>query len=415
MRIILLVFAVITFLFPIFAVDNEGYYTNSEILNKFDIDSSFLKDKYLIKKIAKYEKSKDNMIFNHLNKAYLLIPLLKHKIKSSGIPEEMLYLSMAESNFLVKAYSKANAAGLWQFMRGTGRHYGLRIDTYIDERKDILKSTDAAITYLKYLHKKFGKWYLAIMAYNCGEGRVRQAIRRAKSDDLKKLLKVYRWKRRQYIPRETRDYIRKIVALSITAKKIGFFTNDDNYHLLNRGVSMPIVPVKINSDIHISDVSKILNMPYDELRNLNKHLKYNITPPDNKMHKIYIPYSRLVFFNQNKDKLKDYKSSFRIYIVSKGDNLYDLGHAFGIPYKMIKAANGLKSNTLRLKQKLIIPVRADKKISYKPNKNIIYTIKRGDTLGKISKKFNVRISNLLKNNQKTRKSVLKIGEKIYIR
>lgn len=415
MKIILLVLAVVTFLFPIFAVDNEGYYTNSEILSKFDIESSFLKDKYLIKKINKYEKSKDNMIFNHLNKAYLLIPMLKHKIKSSGIPEEMLYLSMAESNFLVQAYSKARAAGLWQFMKPTGRHYGLRIDTYIDERKDILKSTDAAITYLKDLHKKFGKWYLAIMAYNCGEGRVRQAIRRAKSDDLDKLLKVYRWKRRQYIPRETRDYIRKIVALSITAKKIGFFTNDDNYHLLNRGVSMPIVPVKINSDIHISDVSKMLNMPYNDLRILNKHLKYNITPPDNKMHKIYIPYSRLVFFNQNKDKLKKYKSSFRVYIVSKGDNLYDLGHAFGIPYKLIKMANGLKSNRLKLKQKLIIPIRGNNRLAYKPNKNVIYIIKKGDTLSKISKKFNVQISHLLKNNNKKQTTLLKVGEKIYIR
>jgi membrane-bound lytic murein transglycosylase D len=402
------------FLFPIFAIDNEEYYTNSYILNKFDIDDTFLKDKYLIKKINKYEKSKDNMIFNHLNKAYLLIPMLKHKIKSSGIPEEMLYLSMAESNFLVKAYSKARAAGLWQFMKGTGRHYGLRIDTYIDERNDILKSTDAAITYLKDLHGKFGKWYLAIMAYNCGEGRVRQAIRRAKSDKLEKLLKVHRWKRRQYLPSETRDYIRKIVALSITAKKIGFFTNDDNYHLLNRGVSMPIVPVKINSDIHISDVSKILNMPYSELRDLNKHLKYNITPPDNKMHKIYIPYSRLVFFNQNKDKLKKYKSSFRVYIVSKGDNLYDLGHAFGIPYKIIKMANGLTSNTLKLKQKLIIPTRSDSKLIYKPMKNIFYTVKRGDTLNKISKKFNIRISSLLKKNKRSN-NIIKIGEKLSIR
>lgn len=288
-RVILFLFSLSSFLFPIFAVDNADHYTDSEILSKFDIDDSFLKDKYLIKKVNKYQKSKDSMIFNHLNKAYLLIPMLKHKIKSSGIPEEMLYLSMAESNFLVRAYSSARAAGLWQFMKPTGRHYGLRIDAYVDERRDILKSTDAAINYLQDLHKKFGKWYLAIMAYNAGEGRVRQAIRRAKSDNLKDLLKVYRWKRRQFIPRETRDYIRKIVALAITAKKIGFFTNDDNYHLLNRGVSMPIVPVKINSDIHISDVSKILNMPYAELVGLNKHLKYNITPPDNKMHKIYIP------------------------------------------------------------------------------------------------------------------------------
>ena len=408
-------FSLSAFLFPIFAIDNADYYTNSDILSKFDIDNTFLKDKYLIKKINKYEKSKNNMIFNHLNKAYLLIPMLKQKIKSSGIPEEMLYISMAESNFLVRAYSKARAAGLWQFMSGTGRHYGLRIDAYIDERKDILKSTDAAIHYLQDLHKKFGKWYLAIMAYNAGEGRVRQAIRRAKSDKLEDLLKVYRWKKRQYIPGETRDYIRKIVALAIIAKKIGFFTNDDNYHLLNRGVSMPIVPVKINSDIHISDVSKILNMPYPELRELNKHLKYNITPPDKKMHKIYIPYSRLVFFNQNKDKLKKYKSSFRIYIVSKGDNLYDLGHAFSIPYKIIKMANGLKGNKLKIKQKLIIPIRGDLELTSKPMKNIFYTVKKGDTLGKISKKFNVKMSSLRKRNNKIQSSMIKIGEKISIR
>ena len=400
--------------FPIFAPNHIEYSTYSKILDKFDIEDSFLKDKYLRKKINKYEKSKDNMIFNHLNKAYLLIPMLKQKIKSAGIPEEILYLSMAESNFLVKAYSKKKAAGLWQFMPRTGRYYGLRIDTYIDERKDILKSTDAAIAYLKDLHNKFGKWHLAIMAYNCGEGRVRQAIRRAKGDTLDKLLKSHRWRKRQYLPSETRDYIRKIVALSIIANKIGFFTTDDNYHLLNRGVSMPIVPVKINSDIHISDVSKILNMPYPELRGLNKHLKYNITPPDNQMHKIYIPYSRLVIFNQNKKKLKQYKSTFRIHIVSKGDNLYDLGRAFGIPYKMITLANGLTSNTLKIKQKLIIPIKSGR-MSYVPSQKIYYIIKRGDTLSKISRKFNVKISSLLKRNKKTRNGVIKIGEKIYIR
>jgi len=413
-RISILFFTTLTFSFGSLSLQEAQFSDYSKVLSQFDINDDFLKDKYLRKKINKYEKSKHTMIFNHLNKAYLLIPMLKQKIKSAGLPEELLYLAMAESNFLVRAYSKRKAAGLWQFMKYTGKTYGLRIDTYVDERKDVLKSTDAAITYLSHLHKKFGKWYLAVMAYNCGEGRVSWAIRKAKSKDLDKLLKTYSWKRRQFIPRETRDYLRKIVALSLIAKKIGFFTNDENYHLLNRGVSMPIVSVKVNSDIHIADVSKMLNMPYSELRSLNKHLLYNITPPGKKMSDIYIPYSRLVFFNENKKKLEKYKSSFRIHIVRKGDNLYDLGRGFGIPYKMIKVANGLTSNLLRLKQKLIIPIKhAGKHKASK--KNIYYRVRSGDTLIRISKKFNIKMSSLFKLNSKSYSSTIKIGEKIYLR
>lgn len=122
-----------------------------------------------------------------------------------------------------------------------------------------------------------------------------------------------------------------------------------------------------------------------------------------------------MFFNQNKDKLKKHKSSFRIYIVSKGDNLYDLGHAFGIPYKVIKMANGLKSNLLKIKQKLIIPVRGDLKLAYKPRMDVFHTVKRGDTLGKISRKFGVKMSYLKKRNNKMKSTIIRIGEKIFVR
>ena len=164
-----------------------------EVMKKFDVDPHYLKDRKFLSQFKSIStKNRQRSFFINLEQALNFVPILREKINAADIPEEFLYLAMAESNFSPSAASHKRAKGLWQFMPATGRKYGLRVDDYVDERKDILKSTEAAINYLKDLHGMFGKWYLAAMAYNCGEGRVRWAIKQAGSDDLKVLLSTSR-------------------------------------------------------------------------------------------------------------------------------------------------------------------------------------------------------------------------------
>ena len=392
--------------------ENEDVYLQT--INKFDVDASFLQDKILISKLNKFSNDRKKEVFlRNLDRAYLFIPILMKKIELAGIPEEFLYLAMAESNFKTTAYSHKKAAGLWQFLAPTGRKYGLRIDDYVDERKDILKSTDAAIAYLKDLHGMFGKWYLAAMAYNCGEGRVRWAIRKAGTDDLSKLLQTSSKKRRQFLPRETRNYIRKILSFALIMQETGYFTADQSSHLLNRGMTMPIVTRSIPANVHMSDVSDMLNMKYKDLTKLNPHLRYNITPPNVKTYNIYVPYSRLAFFNTNKDKIKPSLSGFRIHTVKRGDTLYDLARAFGITVNMIKLSNELSSNMLRIKQKLLIPIGGQYLGNHSRRQKVVYRVKAGDTLSGISQKFKTKMKDIMRQNE-LRNTNLQIGDKLVI-
>ncbi|MDD3506786.1 MAG: lytic transglycosylase domain-containing protein, partial [Sulfurimonas sp.] len=173
------------------------------VLESFDIEASFLYDPIMNEmKNSNMTIYKDKRFFQAMNDAYLFIPAVKSILAKHDIPAEFLFLAMAESHFSAKAYSAKSASGLWQFMPETGKVYGLKIDEYVDERRDLIKSTEAAAKHLRDLHDKFGKWYLAAIAYNCGSGRLSRAIEAAKSNDLNTLLDP----KKMYIPRESRLY-----------------------------------------------------------------------------------------------------------------------------------------------------------------------------------------------------------------
>jgi membrane-bound lytic murein transglycosylase D len=392
----------------------HNYYSNEDIdvLQEFDIDETFLKDPVFHKMVGGIETYNKDRFIARLNNAYLFIPILKKMIKDEGIPPAFLYLAMAESNFSLRAYSKKRAVGLWQFMPFTGRKFGLRIDQYVDERRDLIKSTEAAIKYLKYLHKKFGKWYLAALAYNCGEGRLLKGIKRAKGDTLSKLLKYKRGYRRQNLPKETRNYIRKILSLALMANRADFLLLDESSHLLSRGATSSVVKVSVRGGVHLRDISRELNMPYQELKSFNRHLKHDLTPAYLGSYDIYIPYSRLAFFKAHSHKLKNVKSELLVYKVRRGDSLFSLGRKFGIPYKLIKSYNKLKSNVLSIKQTLIIPIKHNNMFKVRKGK-FVYKVRTGDTLGKISRKFSVSVQRLRQVN-KIRGNMIRVGDKIVI-
>jgi len=395
------------FSLPLFAVLNfqPNHSKEVKLLRSFDIPPSFLNDAKLSnlteQKRARY---KNKYFFKTMNDAYIFIPLVKNIIADADVPSEILYLAMAESNFSTRAYSKKKASGMWQFMPYTGRLYGLKIDDYVDERRDLVKSTEAAVRYLSYLHKKFGKWYLAAIAYNCGEGRLRKAIKKAGTDELNVLLDP----KKKYIPRESRRYIRKIIALALIGYDEAYMIENECDYLLNRGNAYSLSTVKVPAGESLNHVAKLISMPVVELKKLNRHLKYDFVPPYGKSYEIYIPYIKLSEFKTNYKPAK-LQTMYLVHTVTSGDNLSYLGKKYGIPYGRIKDFNKLRKDSLSLKQKLIIPVSK----SYKPRK-MKYTVRNGDTLDSISKIFKLSIADLKKINR-LRSDMIKIGDKLSVR
>jgi membrane-bound lytic murein transglycosylase D len=385
-----------------------SFETNSqkemELLKSFDINPSFLNDHVLIRiKSKKLEKYKKERFFKAMDEAYLYIPMIKQLLSESEVPVEFLFLAMAESNFSTRAFSRKKASGLWQFMPYTGKRYGLKINEYVDERRDLVKSTKAAITYLTVLHKRFGKWYLAALAYNCGEGRVQKAIKRAGSDDLDVLLDP----KKRYLPRESRFYIRKIIALALIGSDESFLIDSEYDYLLNRANAYSIVTVSVQAGESLSRISKILEIPEYDLIKLNRHLNYKFTPPYSNKYDIYIPYIKLSEFKKNY-RPGDMSKIYVVHKVKRGDNLSKLGQRYHISYKVIKDVNNLKSNTLHLRQKLIIPIP---KGSYYAIE--IHKVRSGDTLGGIAKRYKVTIADIKRLN-KISGNIIRIGDKLTI-
>lgn len=432
-------------------ISNDYINNDLKILQELDLKSAYITDYEFQIFYNNFAKRYTRTYAKKLQKAQLFIPLIKKTLVKNNIPSAFLYLAMAESNFVLKAKSHKKAMGVWQFMPRTAHKFGLKIDYYTDERLDIVKSTEAASKYLNILHNMFGKWYIAAIAYNCGEGRVIEGITRATLDmycqdnnckkdpkiikyrttikayqekrvrfkeiykiyktvkkwdykpDIEELLIVQRNLKRQYLPAESRNYIRKIISLAMM-NNTNELIKDENTHLLNTGISAYISKVEVKGGFLLKNIAEIINMSKKDLKEINPHIKKNIIPPEEENYDIYIPYSKLSLFNNNIKNIK--KNVFEIHIVKKGESLGKIAKLYDTKYKIIKKYNNLKSNRLSIGQNLIIPIDPD---TYKRPK--IYFVKKGDTLHKIAKVFNVPLKIILRDNKN---NILHIGDKILV-
>ncbi len=383
-----------------FLITQNNYEEQALVLKKFDIDSTFLRDQKIISMKENMGRYKTKHFLKVLEEGNRFVPYLRKLINESGIPSAFLYMAMAESNFTPDAYSKSRASGMWQFMPYTARKFGLKINRYLDERRDPVKSTVAAIKYLKYLHRIFGKWYLAALAYNCGEGRVLKAIKRAKTDKLETLLNP----KKKYLPYESRMYIRKILMMQNMANSPDFILENNSAYLLNQGSAETFSRVFVKQGTSLSSIASSVGVSLRELKAYNPQLKYYFVPPKIGKYHIYIPYNKQIAFKQNFNPKKS-TGRFYAYRVKRGDSLHKIGKRYGVSYRVLKEYNHLKSNFLHVNQSLIIP-------SIRPPA-ISYIAKNGDTIGKISKKFKVAISKIIRINHK-KSTMIKIGEKIVI-
>ncbi len=375
------------------------------VLKHFDIPASFLNDPYLHDMYV--EKKRDctlNGFANSPENADTLIPMLTSLISQSDLPSEFLFVALAESGLDTLSTSSQGAGGIWQFMAGTGKLHGLKITPYVDERRDHLKSTRAAITYLSQLHRQFGKWYLAIIAYNCGDGKLSRAIRKAGTDDLSVLANPAK----AYIPPESRRYIRKILSLALLASDRVFLEQIQYDHLIGVASENPIATVYLPEGEDINRIAAVLGMPKKKLMLLNTHLKRGVTPPSKNAYPVYIPEAKLELFRQNY-RPKALQGYFLMHKTKSDESLATISKRFSVAPNVIMEENMMADNG-------VLPVNRIVKIPI--NQPFIrnasfHKAQSGETLFSVAKRYNLTIDQLRAKNPFIQSKV-KEGEEIKV-
>ncbi len=307
--------------------------------------------------------------------------MIQRVFREEGIPQDLMYLAQAESGFKPLALSRASARGMWQFMAYTGRLYGLQHTWWLDERQDPEKATRAAARHLRDLYQKFGDWYLAMAAYDSGEGNVQRAVERTGYADFWELYK------RNVLPRETRNYVPIIVALALVAKDAAHYGIE-----VDPETADPVDVVKPGRPIDLRLVAETIDTDVQTLRSLNPALLRMVTPSDRDF-ELRLPQGAADrFFAEIATIPPDKWVSWRRHRVEEGETLTTIARHYQVTAAAIAEANGLeKGGPLKVGEKLIIP-SARSEITQ--GRLVRYRVRRGDTMGSIAEQFSVDVDEL---------------------
>ena len=369
-----------------------------------------------VEAFIRYFQTKGRRHFTRwLQRSQKYLPMIKRIFREYGLPEDLAYLALIESGFNPNARSRANAVGIWQFMKATARKYGLRINWWIDERKDPEKATRAAALYLRDLYDMFGSWYLAVAGYNAGEGRIKRAVRKHKSQDFWTLARFKRT-----LKKETRNYIPKYIAAMLIAKDpetYGFEKPEDTGPLLYDKVRIPYA-----TDIKV--IAMASGTTVREIKRLNPELLRWFTPPDYPEYEIKIPPGTKEVFVENMKKVPPpERLRFHTHRVRRGDTLWSIARRYRASIKEIMYLNNIRSpRRIRAGSRLVVPVRAEKKSRSKKRRYTYaqipsrgtYTVKRGDTLWDISTRFGIPLEYLMEINGLREGDLLYPGQKLIL-
>jgi membrane-bound lytic murein transglycosylase D len=284
----------------------------------------------------------------YLSRSGKYLRMMKNILREEGIPEDMAYLALVESGFNTRAYSRRRAAGPWQFISATGRRYGLKVDWWVDERRDPVKSTKAAARYLKDLYDMFGSWSLAMAAYNAGEGKVRRALSRTRSHDYWGLLST------RHIKRETKNYVPSFIAAKLIA------TNPEEYgfHDIKYEEDFVFDEVELESPLTLDIVAKCAETKVEKIKELNPELRRWSTPPHVQNYRVRIPRGMREQFLSNLSKIPEGKRfTVHVYRVKRGDTVSQIAQKTGVPQRVIISYNKLnRRGFITVGQKLLLPV-----------------------------------------------------------
>jgi len=371
-------------------------------------------------------------------------PLFEEAFDKQNVPLEIKYLAVVESALNPKAVSRVGATGLWQFMYQTGKQYGLKIDSYVDERSDPLKATEAAAQYMKNMYAIFGDWDLVLASYNSGPGNVAKAIRRSGGQQ-------NYWNIRKNLPKETQGYLPAFLATMYIYE----------YHK-EHGIKPEKAPIKqfatdtvmIKRQMSFKQISELIDIPVAQLQILNPSYKLNVVPAYNdQTHFLRLPQDKMAVFTSNESKIYAYvdreanlrerpfqivrpivtqdsvntfqrlaQAKVRYYRVKRGDNLSTIAQKYDVAVDDLKKWNNIRGNKVAYgknlkingveadqKSTVVVKVEIDKKGIQKDSlatpTNSIYVVQKGDNLSNIAKKFNVTVAELQDWNKLTTKSI----------
>ena len=338
----------------------------------------------------------------------LILPILK----KHEMPEELMVLAMIESGLNPKAYSRANASGMWQFIYSTGKNYGLKRDWYIDERRDPIKATGAACEYLKDLNEQFDNWYLALAAYNCGSGRISRAS---------KLHQTYDFWQMHSLPRESRNYIPYYLAAAIITK------DPEKY-----GFTIPKVKpfsyeeVVLEHSADLAVLSRVAGIKVKTLRKYNPELRQSATPADNP-YLLKLPKGKKEQFLARWNSIPEserFAPQFIVHRVRYGESLWTISKKYGASIHDIAAVNKIRNrHKIKVGNKLKVPLKGGVLRTWGTKDNggpaghykVTYKVKRGDTLGQIAEDYKSKASRIRRwNGLKYGSSLIYPGQKLKI-
>ncbi len=319
----------------------------------------------------------------YLSRSGNYLDMMKDILRKKEIPEDIVFLSLIESGFNPHAYSVAHAAGPWQFIASTARRYGLEIDWWKDERRDPIKSTEAAADYLKDLYEMFGSWNLAMAAYNAGEGKILKAMKRSKADDYWSLIGT------KHIRSETKEYVPRFIAASLIATNPQDFGFDD----IEYGEPLSYDEVKISAPLDLAVAAECAGTTVDEIRRLNPELRRWCTPPDAPYYTLRIPEGTGEKFHEHLASIpEEERFTIERYTVKKGDTFKRIGRKTGIPVQVILSLNATEK---------VMPLKAGSTI-YLPPKGL-FNLDKVDKA--MMKKASYRKGRAKKNRAKGAKAV----------
>lgn len=274
------------------------------------------------------------------------LPMIKKELALAGLPLDLAYLPMIESGFSTTASSQASAVGTWQFMRATGRSYGLKVNKYVDERRDPVKSTKAAVAYLSNLYKQFDSWHLAVAAYNAGEGKIKRAMKQSETDDFWEIAKS------QYIYSETKLYVPQLIAAIMIAKDPEKYGFDD----IDYDEPLDYETVRVPRGTPIKAVAVACNLADEEILALNRHLSKAITPPSEANYPLRVPPGKKDLVVENLPKVRQVTvTKFNTHVVKRGETLTTIRRKYKLSKTTLLKANNLEQERLSLGQHLRIP------------------------------------------------------------
>lgn len=365
-----------------------------------------------------FQNKQPKIFARWLSRSGRYLPMIKKHLQEAGLPSDLCYLPMIESGYSLTATSTASAVGPWQFMQGTGKDYGLTIDSYVDERRDPEKATRSAISYLTRLYDEFGSWHLAVAAYNAGEGTIRKAIRNHNTNNFWELAGS------QYLQLETKRYVPKLIAAIIIAKE------PEKYGFTGIEYLPPLAydTVEVPRWTSLEAVALAGNVSFEDLRELNRELRKAITPPDEDEYSIKVPVGKKEVISKNLPNVRAIASTeYKTHVVARGETITRICKKYNLGKITLLKANNLRAEKLTPGQRLRIPYQTTSykiipqsqwaamkkgKANLSSDNVVLHTIKSGETLDEISKRYNVSKQMIASWNNLKDLHKIKVGQQL---